>query len=86
MAAPAIILESGQVLIQKSASVYGLVPINGNPTLFGTVVLVNDLSDGVSVNDAVMYDGSKAKDFLYGSTIYALVNQEFISGVETVAP
>ena len=86
MPTPSIILEAGQVLITQSSSAIGLIPLNGNPTLFGAVVAVNDLSDKISVGDLVMYDSSKSVDFMYGSTIYTLVDEQYISGTETDVP
>lgn len=86
MAAPAITLPSGQVLISKGASVLGIVPIDKPVLQFGSVAAVNDLSDKSSVGDSVMYDTRYASEFLYGSTIYVIIDEKYISGVETDLP
>lgn len=86
MSAPAITLGIGEVLITQSASVLGISSMD-NKTLFGIVQKASDLSDNAVVGSAVSYDASKIKDrLLYGSTIYVLINEEFISGVEDYAP
>lgn len=83
MIVPIIGLGLNQVLISPGVSVTGLVSLTNNPTIFGTVAAVNDLCDTVNVGDAVMYDSTKAAKFLYGSTFYDLITEEFISGIET---
>jgi len=86
MAAPAITLGAGQVLITNSTSVLGIYSVD-NKVQFGTVALVNDLSDKVTVNDSVMYDKDKVQSTLiYGSTLYLLIDEKYISGIETDLP
>ena len=86
MAAPAIILGKGQVLITNSASVLGLISLD-NKVQFGVVAAINDLSDRFTVNDAVIYEPTKIIDrLLYGSTIYILINEDGITGTETDIP
>lgn len=86
MAAPAITLGLGQVLITVSGtgSALGVIPIQ-NPIQFGVVALVNDMCDSCKVNDSVMFDGSKGRQLQYGSTIYVLLEEQHISGIETIA-
>lgn len=86
MAAPSITLGAGQVLITNSTSVLGIYSLD-NKVQFGTVALVNDLSDKVTVNDSVMYDKDKVQSTLiYGSTLYLLIDEKYISGIETDLP
>jgi len=86
MAAPSITLGAGQVLITNSTSVLGIYSLDNN-VQFGTVALVNDLSDKVTVNDSVMYDKDKVQSTLiYGSTLYLLIDEKYISGIETDLP
>lgn len=86
MAAPSITLGAGQVLITNSTSVLGIYSLD-NKVQFGTVALVNDLSDKVTVNDSVMYDKDNVQSTLiYGSTLYLLIDEKYISGIETDLP
>lgn len=86
MPAPDITLPSGYVLITDSASALGLLPVGSSEISFGTIAAVNDLTSSYSVADPVMYSLSKSERFMYGSTIYVLIKEEFISGTENPIP
>ena len=86
MAAPNISLTGTQVLVTQSASGLGVVSLD-NMTQFGVVQKVSDLCDRVIVGSYVNYELNKIIDrLLYGSTIYILINEENISGVEVIPP
>lgn len=85
MAAPAINLSGTQVLITQAASGLGVVSVD-NKTQFGTVSKVSDLCDNVAVGNSVVYDPTKGRSLIYGSTIYILIDEENISGVEVIIP
>lgn len=85
MAAPNIDLGTGEVLVTQSNSGLGIDPLKSGLN-FGLVAKINDLCDSVAVNDLIMYDATKGKNIWYGSTIYTLINEENISGVEVIPP
>lgn len=85
MSAPDITLGYGQILVIQSVSGLG-VSSTDNKTQFGTVQKVSDLCDSYIVGDSVMYDPTKGSSLVYGSTIYILINEENISGVEVIPP
>lgn len=85
MSAPDINLAKGEILLTQSNSSLGVIPLQSGLN-FGVVVKVNDLCDAVSVADSVMYDSTKGKQIRYGSTMYVLINEENISGVEVISP
>lgn len=81
-----ITLPSPYVLITPSDGVYGLIPIQGNTMRFGTVAQVYDTSDRVAVAQSVIFDTKYAYPFIYGSTVYYLVKDEFVTGQENAPP
>lgn len=87
MAAPAITLGLGQVLVTVSGtgSALGVVPIQ-NSVQFGVVAAINDLCDSVTAGDSVMFIGNKGQQIQYGSTIYILIDEQHITGIETDLP
>lgn len=85
MPAPNIILNSGEVLIQQTDSGLGIIPIDGK-TAFGVVVAVYETSDKTNVGDYIMYEPSKIRQIMYGSTIYGLIKEKDISGSEIIPP
>lgn len=85
MAAPSITLSNGQILLTSSSSILGLYAINTGskvPIAFGFVAAVSASVDGIAVDDNVMFDPDKAQKVIYGSTIYYLVDQQYVSGNE----
>lgn len=85
MAAPDINLSGTEVLLTNGASSLGVIS-SDNKTQFGAVAKVSDLCDNVIVGNYVMYDSAKGRSLVYGSTIYILINEENISGVEVPVP
>lgn len=85
MAAPSIILGIGQVVITNASTTLGILAIDKN-LKFGTVELVYDSCDNFTVGDSIMYDQRNGQQFMYGSTIYILINEEHLSGKETDLP
>lgn len=85
MAAPSITLGIGQVLITNTSSSLGILPIDKN-LKFGTVELVYDSCDNLTVGDFIMYDQRNGQQFMYGSTLYILINEQYLSGKEPAAP
>ena len=81
MAAPDITLVNGQVLVTESGSTSGIVAID--PTImFGTIEKVSDLTNTAIVGTSVMFNPQNGRQFMYGSTIYYLITEDNISGVE----
>lgn len=86
MSAPNINLSGTQILITLSgASGLGVIS-RDNKVQFGLVAKISDLCDNVAVGNSVMYDPTKGSQLMYGSTIYVLINQENVSGVEVIPP
>lgn len=85
MPGPNIILDKGQMLITQAASILNIIPITTKMN-FGTVALVYETCDKVAVGASVMYDNSKTSQFVYGSTIYLLIDEQYVSGAEVPAP
>lgn len=85
MPAPDIILSKGQMLITQAASVLNIIPINPNIN-FGTVALVYETCDKVAVGASVMYDNTKTSQLMYGSTVYLLIDEQYVSGAEVPVP
>lgn len=83
MAAPDTNLSGTQVLLTQSDSGLGVISLD-NKTQFGVIAKVSDLCDNVAVGNYVMYNPKDGRQLLYGSTIYILINEESISGVEVV--
>lgn len=85
MAAPDTNLSGTQVLLTQSDSGLGVISLD-NKTQFGVIAKVSDLCDNVAVGNYVMYNPKDGRQLLYGSTIYILINEESISGVEVIIP
>jgi hypothetical protein len=86
LAVPDIILPRPYVLIQATQSNLGLLPVRNSTIKFGSVVLAYDTSDRVLAGQQVMFDENESNIFLYGSTQYWLVKDEFVTGQENVLP
>lgn len=80
-----IILGANEVLITDSASGLGVMPIDNN-IAFGVIQAVSDVTDRFTVGNSVMFDPTKTRRFVYGSTVYRIANEENISGTETIVP
>jgi len=78
---PDITLPKPYVLITQSDSELGLVSVDNN-IQFGQVALTYDTSDRVVTGQLVMYDATKTSTLMYGSTLYQLVSDEFVTGQE----
>lgn len=85
MPAPDTILGNGEVLLTETASYLGIVSID-NKTKFGIVAKVFATASDIAVGNYVMYEEGKGRQLMYGSTIYILIKQENISGVEVTPP
>lgn len=84
MALNDIILNAGEVIVISSDSTLGILPASGGVALnFGTVVLVNDLSNKTTVGQSVQFDKTKAIPFIIisGQTYYT-VKEDDISFYE----
>jgi hypothetical protein len=86
VAVPDLILPRPYVLIQATQSNLGLLPVRNSTIKFGSVVLAYDTSDRVLAGQQVMFDENESNIFLYGSTQYWLVKDEFVTGQENVLP
>jgi len=80
-----IILSGKEALVSASESLYGVRPIDGS-TMFGTVQLVSDLTDRLTVNQSVMFNPKDGRRIMYGSTVYYLLSEDKISGTEVTPP
>lgn len=81
-----ITLPKPFVFITPSDGVYGLIPMQNNTMRFGTVAYVYDTSDRVIVGQSVIFDTKYAYPFIYGSTVYYMVKDEFVTGQENAPP
>lgn len=86
MALSDLILSKGEVVVILSTSELGIAP-NGVALNFGSVQLVNDLSDRTVVGQSVWFDVGKAIPFMIisGITFYRL-KEDDISAYETIIP
>lgn len=84
MPAPDINLPSPFVMLTQSAGSLGIVPRQG--ISIGYVEKVYSTSDYLSVGQYVLFEIAKAGVLMYGSTIYYMVSDEFVSGQETDLP
>lgn len=85
MASPDITLQKGEVLVTQGASSSGIIPLSAT-ILFGYVELVSEMCDSFVAGDYVMFNSQSASKFLYGSTIYYIIQEQVISGKEPPAP
>lgn len=83
---PGITLNSPNVLVtQSGASTLGIENTQFG-WILGSVEAVYDTSDKSSVGQTVYFDPTKAESFIYGSTLYYIVDENFASFVEPFAP
>jgi hypothetical protein len=85
VALPDIIIESPFILATLSASPTGIIPQKAGFEI-AFVQMVNQLSTKVTVGQYVMLDKNDARAFLYGSTIYYLVDENNLLFQENPAP
>lgn len=85
-ATPDITLKFPFVLVSDTTDSKGLQNIGGVALNFCYVEMVYDTSDKTKVGDTGYFERDKALQFLYGSTIYYLVNEDNIKFKETLAP
>lgn len=86
MAAPAITLSYGEVLVTETLSQFGLYAYDAEKIKFGYVEAVYSTSDKTSVGTYVVFNPQDSRDFIYGSTRYYIVKENSISGTEPFAP
>lgn len=84
MPAPDITLPQFYILLTQVASSIGITPRQGIG--IGYVELAYTTSDRVLAGQTVFFETAKASQFIYGSTIYLLVKDEFITGQENTPP
>lgn len=82
MALSDLVLAAGELVVILSDSTEGVIGVDTGIN-FGTVQLVNDLSDKVSVGNSVWFDISKATAFMIisGTKFYKLLETD-ISAIE----
>jgi hypothetical protein len=82
MALSDLVLGSGEVVVILSDSTLGIVP-DGVALNFGTVQLVNQLSDKTTVGQSVWFDIKNATPFqvISGQTFYK-VQEQYITASE----
>lgn len=69
-----IILNAPQLLVTPGVSPSGIVPVGSTGLIFGQVQQKYDTCDKCNVTDWVLFDIATAKQVMYGSTIYWVVN------------
>ena len=85
MAVPDIIINKGQIVLSQSTSGWGIV-MDNNDFLFGSVEIVNDLTEQYSVGDIVLFDPQGAKLFMYDDGTYYLTTEDKVYFKETLPP
>jgi hypothetical protein len=53
----------------------GIVPVGDTNLSFGLVQMKYDTCDNVAISDYVLFDITKARSIMFGSTIYYLVDE-----------
>ena len=83
---PGIILNAPNILVtQSGASSLGIENTQFG-WILGTVEDVYDTSDKSSLGQTVYFDPTTVQSFIYGSTLYYIVDENFASFVEPLAP
>lgn len=86
MALSDLILGNGEVVVILSTSYLDIAP-DGVAINFGTVQLVNQLSDKTTVGQSVWFDITKATPFMIISgTKFYKVQEQYITASEPFAP
>ena len=86
MALPDITLPRPYILLTQKVSAIGLLSFNNGNLRVGLVEKIYATSDRVQVGQSVIFDITKSQEFIYGSTIYNMVSDEFITGQENPPP
>lgn len=83
---PGITLNAPNILVtQSGASTLGIQNAQFG-WILGTVEDVYDTTDKSVLGQTVYFDPTKVQSFIYGSTIYYIVDENFASFVEPPAP
>lgn len=85
MAAIDIILNAGQIVLSQSTSWTGIV-LDDSPLLFGSVEVINDLTDRFEVGNNVLFDPTNATKFSYSGIEYFLTTEDKVFFQEPFAP
>lgn len=80
-----IVLKYKQIVLTQNAGSVVSIDLDNSPFLFGTVEVVNDLTDTYAVGDNVLFDSSNATKFRQGSIDYYLTTEDKVSFNE-IAP
>lgn len=67
MALPDIILEYPKIIVSQTTGTFGVEPFG---LLYGRIEAVYSGSDISVVDNITIFDPTKGREFLYGSTIY----------------
>lgn len=67
------------MLVTLGPSPTGIVTSGQTTLVFGFVNMKYDTCDSVAVGETVLFDQTKAQTVQYGSTIYYVVDEQFIS-------
>ena len=81
MATPNLILPKPYILIEPSGSSAGIETVD-SPLIFGNIVIINDLSDMYSVNDAVIFNPNKGEILRYDGVDFYLIEEQYIYSKE----
>lgn len=85
MATPNIILQKPLALIQPSSSISGIETVD-SPLLFGTIAIINELSDMWAVNDTVIFNPDKGDILRYDGIDFYLIDEKYIYSQEQLVP
>lgn len=77
MAAPSITLSKPMILVTRSFSTLGITSQSDN-FVFGYVEKIYDTCDRVTVAQTVFFDFRQARQILYGSTMYYLIDEQYV--------
>jgi hypothetical protein len=80
---PDIILGKNQILLTQGDSKLGII-IDNNNCIFGEVVSVNNLSNDISVGDFLLFNPLGAKNLLFDSELYYLIDTSQVVFKENV--
>lgn len=69
-----IILNAPQLLVTLGASPSGIVPVGETTLVFGQVQQKYDTCDKCNVFDWVLFDQTQAKQVVFGSSFYWIVD------------
>ena len=81
-----IILNRPQLLVTPGNPPSGIVPVGETSLMFGQVNMKYETCDKVAVNDWVLFDQTQAKEVMFGSTRYFIVDEALYLFSEPPAP